>query len=77
MSISSKDLKSAKKRIRVWRIFVRITRTAFVTLTVACILVAIGYGILFICAVSALPSRWGDGGPPLPPATPHPEKCPS
>ena len=70
MSIPSKDLKSTKKRIRVWRNFARITRTAFVTLTVACFLIGIGYAVLFICAVSALPSRWGDGGPPQPPATP-------
>lgn len=65
------DLKSVKRRIRGRRIFTRIARTAFITLTVSCFLVGIGYAVLFIGAVSALPDRWGDGGgPPLPPATP-------
>ena len=70
MSNQPKDLKAVKKRIRVWRIFARIARTAFITLTVSSLLVAIGCAVLFIGAVSALPSRWGDGGPPLPPAKP-------
>ena len=71
MSNPPKDLKSVKKRIRARRIFVRIARTAFITLIVSCILIVIGYAILFVGAVFALPDRWGDGGgPPLPPATP-------
>ena len=71
MTHHPKDLKTVKKRIRVWRTFVRIARTAFITMIVSCILIVIGYAVLFIGAVSALPDRWGDGGgPPLPPATP-------
>ena len=70
MSNQPKDLKTVIKRIRVWRIFARIARTAFITLTVSSLLVAIGCAVLFIGAVSALPSRWGDGGPPLPPVVP-------
>ena len=63
--------KSVKRRIRAWRIFVRCVRTAFITLAISCVLIGIGYAVLFIGAVSALPSRWGDGGgQPLPPATP-------
>ena len=66
-----KNLKSVKKRIRAWRVFLRVVRTAFITLIVSCFLIVIGYAVLFIGAVSALPDRWGDGGgPPLPPATP-------
>ena len=65
------DLKSVKKRSRAWRAFLRIVRTAFITLAISCFLVGIGYAVLFIGAVSALPDRWGDvGRPPLPPATP-------
>lgn len=66
------NFKTVKKRIRARRVFVRIVRTAFITLAVSCFLVVIGYAVLFVCAVSALPSRWGDGGggPPLPPAVP-------
>ena len=65
-----KDLKSVKKRIRAWHVFERIVRTAFITLIVSGVLILVGFAGLFIAAVSALPSRWGDGGPPLPPATP-------
>ena len=63
-------LENAKRRIGTRRIFGRIARTAFITLTVSSILVAIGCAVLFIGAVSALPSRWGDGCPPQPPAVP-------
>ena len=66
-----KNLKSVKKRIRAWRVFLRVVRIAFIPLIVSCFLIVIGYAVLFIGAVSALPDRWGDGGrPPLPPATP-------
>ena len=65
------DLKSVKKRIRACRAFLRVVRTAFITLAISCVLIVFGYAVLFVCAVSALPDRWGDGGgPPLPPATP-------
>ena len=65
-----KDLKSVKKRIRAWHVFERIVRTAFITLIVSCVLIFVGFAGLFIAAVSALPSHWGDGGLPLSPATP-------
>ena len=65
------DLKTVKKRIRAWRTFARIVRTAFITLAVSCFLIGIGYAVQFVGAVSALPDRWGDGGgPPLPPSMP-------
>lgn len=63
-----KNLKILKTRIHARRLFARIIRTAFITLAVSCVLIV---AFLFIGVASVLPSRWGDGGSPLPPATPN------
>ena len=69
MSNPPKDLKSVKKRIRVWRIFERIVKIAFITFSIFCFLFVIGYFAAF-CYVIAAFGHMGDGRNPLPPAKP-------
>lgn len=64
-----KDLKAVKNRIRTFRFFVRIVRTAFITLIVLSCLFVVG----FIGSLASLLSSFGPPPErhPLPPATPQ------
>lgn len=65
------DIKSVKKRLRAWHVFVRVIRCAIITTTILCFLCFIGFIVLSVLAVGSLPSHWGDGRNPLPPAAPQ------
>ena len=64
------NLNTVKKRLRAWYVFVRVLRCAIITTTILCFLCFIGFIVLFVLAVGSLPSHWGDGRNPLPPAKP-------